>query len=93
MDTEPPTRHQLKILPEFFDAVVDGSKTCEVRYNDRDFQVGDILYLNYHNPDAKDFSYEKFVDKCIIKRITHILSGEQWGIRDGYVVLSIADKD
>lgn len=35
--------HNLKILPEYYIAVSDGSKTFEIRKNDRDFHLGDIL--------------------------------------------------
>ncbi|CCQ40415.1 DUF3850 domain-containing protein [Yersinia enterocolitica] len=37
--------HQLKILPEYFQAVVEGRKKAELRTNDRDFNVGDYLLL------------------------------------------------
>ncbi|EPZ8126033.1 DUF3850 domain-containing protein [Yersinia enterocolitica] len=37
--------HQLKILPEYFQAVIDGRKKAELRTNDRDFKVGDYLLL------------------------------------------------
>lgn len=38
-------KHQLKIRPEYFRAVVDGSKRFEIRKNDRDYQVGDTICL------------------------------------------------
>jgi len=37
--------YDLKILPQYFNAVEDGSKPFEIRRNDRDYQVGDILLL------------------------------------------------
>lgn len=37
--------HQLKILPEYFQSVIDGRKKAELRTNDRDFKVGDYLLL------------------------------------------------
>lgn len=38
--------HQLKILPEYFEPVIKGEKTFEIRVNDRDFKKGDYLALN-----------------------------------------------
>lgn len=38
--------HELKMLPEYFNAVVSGKKTFEIRKNDRPFQNGDLLALN-----------------------------------------------
>lgn len=35
--------HELKIKPEYFRDVVRGIKTFEVRQNDRNFGVGDII--------------------------------------------------
>jgi len=45
--------HNLKILPPYFVAVADGSKPFEVRRNDRDYQVSDILILQEGN-NAED---------------------------------------
>lgn len=39
------TDHHLKIWPEFFAKLVDGTKTFEVRRNDRGFKMGDVLWL------------------------------------------------
>ena len=38
--------HHLKILPEYFQAILDGAKTDELRQeDDRTFAVGDVLVL------------------------------------------------
>ena len=37
--------HNLKILPEYYNAIDSGRKTFEVRFNDRNYQVDDILHL------------------------------------------------
>lgn len=42
--------HELKIWPQYFCRVEDGSKTFEVRVNDRDFQAGDIVVLKPYDP-------------------------------------------
>ena len=39
------TIHELKTWPEFFEPLYDGTKTFEVRKNDRGFRVGDRLRL------------------------------------------------
>ncbi len=44
--------HELKILPVYFQAVLSGDKTFEVRENsDRGFQKGDTVFLN----ETKDY--------------------------------------
>lgn len=42
--------HDLKIWPQFFDALASGTKTFEVRKNDRDFRAGDLLRLREWDP-------------------------------------------
>jgi len=37
--------HELKIWPQYYARVADGSKTFEVRSNDRGFQAGDTVEL------------------------------------------------
>lgn len=43
--TPPPMIHGLKIAPEHFAGQLDGTKTFELRVDDRDFTVGDTLCL------------------------------------------------
>lgn len=38
--------HHVKIATQYLQALLDGSKTCEVRDNDRDYQRGDILQVS-----------------------------------------------
>lgn len=38
--------HNIKIAPYFFEQQLSGRKSWELRYNDRNYQVRDILYLH-----------------------------------------------
>ena len=40
---------ELKILPEYFNAIKSGQKTFEIRYNDRNYRPGDVLLLKEWN--------------------------------------------
>jgi len=44
--------HELKILPQYFKNVASGLKTYEVRVNDRNFSIGDIVILQEWGPDT-----------------------------------------
>ena len=48
--------HKLKCWPEIFEAFVECKKTFDIRFNDRDYQVGDIIKMREWNPDNKEHS-------------------------------------
>jgi hypothetical protein len=50
------TKHELKVWPQFFAALVDRTKTFEIRKNDRDFKVGDALLLKEWDPKKEDYT-------------------------------------
>ncbi|SDN92514.1 Protein of unknown function [Enterococcus faecalis] len=74
-----PTIHELKILPEYFEAVVSGDKRFEIRKNDRNYEKGDILRLN-------EYQYGQYTGDVHVAEITYITDYAQ---QDGYVVLGI----
>lgn len=76
--------HHLKCWPEYFQAVKSGLKPFEIRLNDRDYQVGDKLFIKEYLPNAELFSGEEMT-----RTITYITDWEQ---QDGYVVLGIPDQ-
>jgi ASC-1-like (ASCH) protein len=74
--------HHLKTLPEYYRAVEDGIKTFEVRKNDRNFKVGDLLVLQEWD-SINGYSG----DECC-KEITYILSDTQF-VKEGYVIMGM----
>lgn len=73
--------HRLKIKSEHFSAVINNTKTAEIRYNDRNYQVGDILILNEIDENGIFTG-----NKCVVT-VTHILDNNQY-LQTGYVMLS-----
>jgi hypothetical protein len=86
------TRHQLKTWPDYFSAVIDGTKTFELRINDRDYKVGDVLELQEYSPSAfsKD-DYSGYSGRTTEVIVTYIFrgSGASWGLYKDAVVMSI----
>lgn len=68
----------LKTKPKYFEMQLKGLKNFEVRKNDRDFQVGDILCL-------EEF-YKDYTGRFIHVEVTYILNNPEY-CKDGYVVL------
>ena len=75
--------HELKILPDFFNEVISGRKTFEVRTADRDFRVGDMLALNEYDAEAKCYTR----NSCLVY-IDYILNNTEY-CKEGYVVMAI----
>lgn len=81
-------RHVLKTASFYFNSIVDGSKTFEVRKNDRNFKVGDKLLLQkfdimdggttFHGPEWEG-------------EITYILDDPKY-CKEGFVIMGIKEK-
>lgn len=83
----PPKVHDLKTWSEFMRSLSTGEKTCELRRDDRNFAVDDILVLREFDPESGVYT-----GRAVVRRITHILEpGPVGGLEAGFVVLSIVD--
>lgn len=88
------SEHRLKTLARYWDAIEDGSKTFEVRLNDRAFQTGDILILEKMDNDGRFYETlpgERFTARSIRKRVTYLLQGGQFGIEPRYCVMGLGE--
>ena len=76
--------HELKTWIKYFKRIKEGTKTFEVRKDDRDFQIGDFLILREY--DNGSSSYTGLECSCYV---TYVLRGGEFGIQEGYCVMSI----
>lgn len=81
-------KHELKISPEYFDAVESGVKPFEVRKNDREFKVGDTLHLREYNGTMSPYSEAPYTGRETSKTITYILNNVEYCLA-GYVILGL----
>ena len=73
--------HELKINPRYFDEIIKGEKTFEVRKDDRSYEKGDFLALNEHNG-------EKYTGNSCLVYVDYILRDGDFCKTD-YVIMAI----
>ena len=79
--------HYLKTVDPHFSQVFMGLKKFEVRLNDRDFKVKDVLILEQYGPLNK-----RLTGDYVIVHVTHILDDPDY-CKEGYVIMSIEEID
>jgi hypothetical protein len=83
--------HVLKVWPEFYWPLLNGTKTAEFRKADRKFAVGDTLILQPWSP--KEFQpgvpQGYLNDPAIHAKVSHISMGGP--IPEGYAMLSLCE--
>lgn len=84
----------LKTDPAVFQDVLEGKKTFEIRFNDRGYQVGDLIVLKETKFTGQQMGEGRpliYTGREMQKQISYILSG--YGLQDGWVILGITDLD
>lgn len=79
--------HELKIDPKYYKEVLAGFKKVELRFNDRNFRMGDILYLNEFNPTTK-----RYTGGQVRRKITQVYK-DLPGLKENYVLLQMEKLD
>lgn len=75
--------HELKILPMWFNAVVNENKNFEIRKNDRDYKVGDMLIL-------KEWNNGEYTGREVWRQIQYIYYGNgEYGLDKEYCILGV----
>ena len=73
--------HDLKISPKDYRDIESNGKRFEVRFNDRDFKVGDILNLC-------EWAGGEYTGRKIICEVRYILDNPDY-CKEGYVIIQI----
>ncbi len=90
--------HDLKTWPVYFEEIWRGLKNVELRFNDRDYQTGDILALREWEPSPKPDSGAsplwgaKYTGRLVLARVKHVLEVKavmEAVMPEGWVALSI----
>jgi len=79
--------HELKCWRGPFAELLAGRKTFEYRKDDRRFEVGDSLVLRQWDEVVQAYTSERV--NTLHARVTHILRASNFGVPDGFVVLSL----
>ncbi|GGL48132.1 DUF3850 domain-containing protein [Caulobacter rhizosphaerae] len=74
--------HELKCWPAHFAAIRRGDKRFELRKNDREFAIGDLVVLREFSP--ADTTYTGQTEE---RMITFLLSEEEFGVVHGFVAI------
>ncbi|MFE8701147.1 DUF3850 domain-containing protein [Cytobacillus sp. FJAT-54145] len=81
------TIHELKTWPEAYSALVHANlykrKTVDLRKNDRDFKVGDVLFLREFEPEEA-----RYTGRNTYRIVTHIVDAEEF-VAENFVAMSI----
>lgn len=84
--------HELKVCSTIFRDIDLGIKTFEFRKNDRNFKVGDTLFLRSWNTETGNYVGRggRGIDLHSCTRlVTYIINGPNFGIPEGYCIMSI----
>ena len=76
-------RHELKSWPSFFEPILQGVKTFEIRENDRKFSTGDEIWLREWCTE------KKYSGRSLEARISYIFDTPMLGLEKGYICFSL----
>lgn len=57
--------HELKTWPEYYEKVISGEKTFEIRKDDRGFKTGDVLHLREWDQTTGAYTGQETVVKVV----------------------------
>lgn len=85
-------KHILKTDHKVFAASKQRTKTFEIRFDDRGYEIGDILVLQetlHTGEEMRDGSPLEYTGDTVICIVNYILRGPTYGLREGWVIMSV----
>jgi len=81
---EPYKGHDLKICPKYFDDVKRNKKQFEIRKDDRNYQVGDLITLReWDNGQYTGREIKNIPIRYILRNVP------EYGLKEGYCILGL----
>lgn len=77
-------KHDLKIGPIYYQAIIDGYKTFEIRKDDRGFAIGDEVILKEFIPESETYTGREYRFP-----ILYMIKGPRMGLPVGLCVMAI----
>lgn len=78
-----------KVWPDYFESLLAGEKKFEVRIDDFEVEVGDVLRLREYSPGQKKGGY---TSRELFKKVAFIFyTKEIFNSKPGFVVLGLDD--
>ena len=87
-------KHELKTDPEVFSAVMRGDKRFEIRFNDRNYQAGDTLFLRktkYTGKAMAEGAPLVYTGACCTVQALYVMCGPVYGLEEGWCILSTSE--
>ena len=89
--------HYLKITQPYLGMMERGEKTFEMRKNDRNFKVGDVLLLYEFDPEKDDpakapafYVHERGALTVYVTRVFEF--PEEWGLKKGFCIMQVSKE-
>jgi Domain of unknown function (DUF3850) len=82
---------EIKTVNPYFTDTWNGDKPVEIRLNDRNYQVGDILWQREYDPEEAKIMGTGYSGREILSQVTKILIEENTfqGLAPGYLMMAI----
>jgi hypothetical protein len=76
---------EVKTINPYFSDMWNGDKPFEIRFNDRGYQKGDVLFSREYDPENKTYSGRE-----ILSRIRYVIpEGQFVGLAHGYCAMTV----